>query len=96
MYNTTHIKDIRSGSIILFNHKMTMSTTTLFKAFLFTDLEMNKKIAIVTYEGLSNLKYRNIAHCVWDGIEGVDYFLYTDDKNALDKMNSIVKQYTEK
>lgn len=90
-YNESHIKKIQNGIIISFVEKSQFSSVTLFKSFEHTDLDMNKYIAIVTYKGLTN--YLNIYQAVWDGKSGIDYFLFTNSNEAIDKMNELANSY---
>lgn len=87
MYNENHIAEIKSGKVISFIEKMQFSSVALFKAFEHKDLDMNKKIAIVTYEGLTN--YPNMYNAVWNGKLGVDYFMFNNNSDALNKMNEL-------
>ena len=48
---------------------------------------MNKHIAIVTYDGLTS--YRNMHDAVWNGKLGVDYFIFNNSSDAVNKMNEI-------
>jgi len=87
MYNDSHITEIKKGRVVSFIEKMEFSKVALFKAFEHKDLEMNKHIAIVTYEGLTN--YPNMYNAVWNGKLGVDYFIFNNNTDALNKMNEL-------
>ena len=89
MYNDNHITEIKNGKVISFVEKTQFSSVALFKAFEHKDLDMNKQIAIVTYEGLTN--YPNMHNAVWNGKVGVDYFIFSYELDALNKMNELSK-----
>lgn len=90
MYNENHITEIKNGKVISFIEKSQFSSVALFKAFEHKDLDMNKQIAIVTYDGLIN--YPNMHNAVWNGKLGVDYFIYTNSSDALNKMNQLANE----
>ena len=58
MYNDSHITEIKKGRVVSFIEKMEFSKVALFKAFEHKDLEMNKHIAIVTYEEIGRASCR--------------------------------------
>lgn len=87
MYNENHITEIKNGRVVSFVEKSQFSSVALFKAFEHKDLEMNKHIAIVTYDGLTS--YRNMHDAVWNGKLGVDYFIFNNSSDAVNKMNEI-------
>ena len=89
-YNENHIAEIKNDKVISFVEKSQFSSVALFKAFEHMDLDMNKYIAIVTYDGLTN--YPNMSNAIWKGKPEVDYFLFTDSVSALNKMNELRKQ----
>ena len=89
MYNENHITEIKNGRVISFVEKSQFSSVALFKAFEHKALDMNKQIAIVTYDGLTN--YPNMHNAVWNGKLGIDYFLFTNSNDALNKMNELSK-----
>ena len=89
-YNENHIAEIKNDKVISFVEKSQFSSVALFKAFEHIDFDMNKQIAIVTYSGLTN--YANMYKAVFNGQEGVDYFLFTDSASALNKMNELRNQ----
>ena len=90
LFNKDTITKIKNGKVVSFNDVTMFSSVALFKAFEHHDLKLNKKIAIVTYHGLTN--YPNMYNAVWNGKLGVDYFLfdYKDENKALKKMNEMV------
>ena len=89
-YNENHIAEIKNNKVISFVEKSQFSSVALFKAFEYKDLDMKNQIAIVTYSGLTN--YPNMYKAVFNGKEGVDFFLFTDSESALNKMNELRNQ----
>lgn len=87
MYTQQHIQDIRDGKVLSMIEKTQFSSVPMFKAFIHKDLALNKHIAIVTYAGMTN--HTSVHSAIWNGKNGVDFFLYTDDKKALAKMNEM-------
>lgn len=87
MYTENHITEIKNGKVISLFEKTQFSSVALFKAFEHKDLDMNKSIVVVTYEGLTN--YPNIYNAVWNGKLGIDYFMFNKGYDALNKMNEL-------
>ncbi len=87
IYNQQHIDLIKAGKVVSLVERSQFSSVPMFKAFEHKDLDLNKHIAIVTYQGLTN--YANMDRAVFNGVEGIDYYLYDDSIEALSKMNEI-------